>query len=59
MTRHMSKPEILPRGFYDRSPEIVGFRPKTVQVTPRIGIRKAADLPLRFLIGRTATKLPH
>ena len=36
-----------------------GFRPKTVQVTPRIGIRKAADLPLRFLIGRTATKLPH
>jgi 3-methyladenine DNA glycosylase Mpg len=55
----MSKPEILPRGFYDRSPEIVGFRPKTVQVTPRIGIQKAADLPLRFLIGRTATKLPH
>jgi DNA-3-methyladenine glycosylase len=27
-----------------------GTRPGKIQVTPRIGIRKAADLPLRFLI---------
>jgi DNA-3-methyladenine glycosylase len=35
-----------------------GFRPEIVEVTPRIGIRKAADLPLRFLAGRTTSKLP-
>jgi DNA-3-methyladenine glycosylase len=28
-----------------------GFRPPSVLTTPRIGIRKAADKPLRFLIG--------
>lgn len=27
-----------------------GYRPAAVEVTPRIGIRKAADLPLRFLV---------
>jgi DNA-3-methyladenine glycosylase len=26
------------------------FRPEHIEITPRIGIRKAADLPLRFLI---------
>ena len=38
-----------------------GNRPGEVQVTPRIGISKAADKPLRFVIGeivrdRAATK---
>jgi DNA-3-methyladenine glycosylase len=28
-----------------------GFQPEHIDITPRIGIRKAADLPLRFLIG--------
>ena len=28
-----------------------GFRPPTILTTPRIGIRKAADRPLRFLAG--------
>lgn len=27
-----------------------GFRPAKIDVTPRIGIRKAADLPLRFVL---------
>jgi DNA-3-methyladenine glycosylase len=27
-----------------------GFRPKKIQITPRIGIRKAADQPLRYLV---------
>lgn len=29
-----------------------GFRPQRIAVTPRIGISKAADLPLRFVIAR-------
>ena len=33
-----------------------GYRAEDVEVTPRIGISKAADLPLRFLIGKTAGK---
>jgi DNA-3-methyladenine glycosylase len=28
-----------------------GFRPGSILTTPRIGIRKAADRPLRFLVG--------
>jgi DNA-3-methyladenine glycosylase len=28
-----------------------GFRPPSILTTPRIGIRKAADKPLRFLAG--------
>jgi DNA-3-methyladenine glycosylase len=28
-----------------------GTRPGEIQITPRIGIRKAVDMPLRFLIG--------
>ena len=27
-----------------------GFRPSTITATPRIGISKATDLPLRFLM---------
>ena len=33
-----------------------GYRAEDIEVTPRIGISKAADLPLRFLMGRVATK---
>lgn len=33
-----------------------GYRVSRVEVTPRIGIRKAADLPLRFLIEGTHRK---
>jgi DNA-3-methyladenine glycosylase len=33
-----------------------GYRAKDIEVTPRIGISKAADLPLRFLIGRATAK---
>ena len=33
-----------------------GYRAKDIEVTPRIGISKAADLPLRFLIGNAAVK---
>ena len=28
-----------------------GFRPASILATPRVGIRKAADRPLRFLVG--------
>jgi 3-methyladenine DNA glycosylase Mpg len=31
-----------------------GFRPKDVLVTPRIGITKAADLPLRFALSTSS-----
>jgi DNA-3-methyladenine glycosylase len=31
-----------------------GYRPEHIRVTPRIGIRKAADLPLRFLAEHTS-----
>ncbi len=34
-----------------------GFRTKTIEIAPRIGIRNAADLPLRFLVGKTTSKL--
>jgi DNA-3-methyladenine glycosylase len=27
-----------------------GFHPGKIQITPRIGIRKAADLPLRYIL---------
>jgi len=27
-----------------------GFRPRTIQITPRIGISKAADQPLRYIL---------
>jgi DNA-3-methyladenine glycosylase len=30
--------------------EDLAFRPKKIQATPRIGIRKAADLPLRYIV---------
>ncbi len=28
-----------------------GFRPRNIQITPRIGISKAADQPLRYILG--------
>ena len=34
-----------------------GFRPKTVEIAPRIGICNVADLSLRFLGGKTTSKL--
>ena len=33
-----------------------GYHPENIDVTPRIGISKAADLPLRFLIGKAAAR---
>lgn len=33
-----------------------GYYPETIDITPRIGIRKATDLPLRILVGRSATR---
>jgi DNA-3-methyladenine glycosylase len=33
-----------------------GQRPDDIEVTPRIGIRKAVDLPLRFLVGENVAK---
>jgi 3-methyladenine DNA glycosylase Mpg len=30
---------------------------ETVEITPQTAIRKAADLPLRFLVTRTSSKL--
>ncbi|WP_263365844.1 DNA-3-methyladenine glycosylase [Edaphobacter bradus] len=35
-----------------------GARPVEIQITPRIGIRKAADRPLRFLIDEIAKDKP-
>lgn len=34
-----------------------GFKVDVIEVTPRIGIRKAAEMPLRFLLGAEAMKL--
>lgn len=34
-----------------------GFKVDAIEVTPRIGIKKAADKPLRFLLGAEAMKL--
>ena len=36
-----------------------GYRPATVDVTPRIGISKAADRPLRFLLGQPSGTPPR